>query len=308
MEITESDYRKLLTQLEEFRELVENCNSIVLRWTRDGRIKFLNKFGQDFFGYSAREIVGRHVVGTIVPETETGGRDLKRLMDAILNNPAEFEQNTNENMRKDGERVWISWYNRLVHDPRGEVLEVLSVGHDVTVRRASELREKEYQARLNYLSKYSNDLIILLDDGFRFLETNERCWDCYGYTREEMLGMHATELRAPEARGDFDEQVGRAAKSGHALYDTVHMRKDGTKFPVEISLNAIDLDGKRLYQAVIRDISERRRAENAAKEHLRELEIYNKASVGRELKMIELEKEVNALMRELGRQPKYRAV
>ena len=50
-----------------YRELVEHANSIILRWTHEGRISFLNEFGLRFFGYSAEEIIGRHVVGTIVP-------------------------------------------------------------------------------------------------------------------------------------------------------------------------------------------------------------------------------------------------
>jgi PAS domain S-box-containing protein len=59
-----------------YRELVEHANSIILRWTRDGRIIFLNEFGQRFFGYAEDEIRGRHVIGTIVPEIETTWRDL----------------------------------------------------------------------------------------------------------------------------------------------------------------------------------------------------------------------------------------
>ena len=63
-----------------YRELVEYANSIILRWNSEGRITFLNEFGQRFFGYTAEEIIGRHVIGTIVPPIESGGRDLGRLI------------------------------------------------------------------------------------------------------------------------------------------------------------------------------------------------------------------------------------
>ncbi len=121
-----------------YRELVENANSIILRWTRDGRITFLNEFGQRFFGYSAEEIIGRHVMGTIVPATESDGRNLHRLMDQILADPAAFEQNINENIRSNGERVWISWTNRIVRDAQGQVSEILSIGTDITERKRAE--------------------------------------------------------------------------------------------------------------------------------------------------------------------------
>jgi PAS domain S-box-containing protein len=131
-----------------YRELVENANSIILRWTRDGRIAFLNEFGQRFFGYSEEEILGRHVVGTIVPEMESDGRDLKSLMDEICRNPAGFEQSVNENIRRNGERVWIAWTNKVALDRHGEVVEVMSIGSDVTARKQAEEELQAIQASL----------------------------------------------------------------------------------------------------------------------------------------------------------------
>ncbi|MFA6290821.1 MAG: PAS domain S-box protein [Victivallales bacterium] len=118
-----------------YRELVEHANSIILRWGRDGRITFLNEFGQHFFGYTEAEICGRHVMDTIVPESESGGRSLHELMDEICSNPSAFEQNINENMRRNGERVWIAWTNKIVLDQKGQVAEILSIGLDITARK-----------------------------------------------------------------------------------------------------------------------------------------------------------------------------
>ncbi|MDP2855151.1 MAG: PAS domain S-box protein [Smithellaceae bacterium] len=121
-----------------YRELVENANSIILRWNPSGEIAFMNEFGQKFFGYTEKEIIGRHLVGTIVPEKKNTGRDLRPLVDGIVANPKDFEQNINENMRRNGERVWISWTNKAVLDRNGQVLEVLSIGSDITERRQAE--------------------------------------------------------------------------------------------------------------------------------------------------------------------------
>ena len=121
-----------------YRELVENANSIILRWGPDGRVTFLNEFGQQFFGYKEQEICGRHVIGTIVPETEAGGRSLQTLMSEICANPEAFEQNINENVRRNGERVWIAWTNKVVLDPRGRVIEILSIGTDITERKRAQ--------------------------------------------------------------------------------------------------------------------------------------------------------------------------
>ena len=132
----------------------------------------------------------------------------------------------------------------------------------------------EEEARLSakhihYLSKYANDFIILLDENFHFIEINERMIDFYGYTREELIGMHASQLRAPETKEEFEGQIKKAMVSGKALFETVHQRKDGSKFAVEINLHAIESEGKKYFQAVIRDISERKQAE----EDLRKLNV-----------------------------------
>jgi PAS domain S-box-containing protein len=140
--------RALRASEQKYRELVMLANSIILRWSRDGRIIFLNEFGQRFFGYTEAEIGGRHVVGTIVPASGSNGRNLPSLMDEICANPAAFEQNINENMRRNGEHVWIAWTNRVVRDEHGQVAEILSIGTDITAFRRVEDELRATQAGL----------------------------------------------------------------------------------------------------------------------------------------------------------------
>ena len=142
---------KLQESERKYRELVQNANSIILRWNREGQITFLNEFGRKFFGYSEAEILGRHVVGTIVPESESTGRDLSPLMDKILAHPEAFEKNINENMRRNGDRVWISWNNKIVKDNEGQVLEILSIGSDITERKRTEAELEKYRLHLEEL-------------------------------------------------------------------------------------------------------------------------------------------------------------
>ncbi|GMW01552.1 MAG: hypothetical protein AMXMBFR84_26890 [Candidatus Hydrogenedentota bacterium] len=137
-----------LTQSElKYRDLVQHANSIIMRWTRDGQITFVNEYGLRFFGYEESELVGRHVVGTIVPETESTGRDLRPLMDRICANPKAFEFNVNENMRRDGAKVWISWTNKVSFDAQGNIDGILSIGTDITESRNAETALRESEAR-----------------------------------------------------------------------------------------------------------------------------------------------------------------
>jgi PAS domain S-box-containing protein len=123
---------RLMESEQKYRELVELANSIIIRWNPKGQITFLNEFGQRFFGYRAEEIIGRHVLDTIVPARDQSGRDLQDLMAQICAHPQAFEHNINENVRRNGERVWISWTNRILRDTTGEVAEILSIGSDIT--------------------------------------------------------------------------------------------------------------------------------------------------------------------------------
>jgi PAS domain S-box-containing protein len=153
MGIDVSDLKVAVERLAEnerkYRELVENANCIILRWSPDGRVTFINEFGQRLFGYSADELVGRHVTGTIVPPFESGGRNLEQLMEDICATPTTFGQNVNENMRRNGERVWVAWTNRVVRDAEGRVIELLSIGTDITDQRHSQqmLRASEERVR-----------------------------------------------------------------------------------------------------------------------------------------------------------------
>jgi len=149
-DITErkEDEARLAQSEQKYRELVESANSIILRWTCAGRITFLNEFGQRFFGYSTEEIHGRHVMGTIVPSTDDEGRDLRKLMDDICANPVAFEKNVNENMRRNGQRVWIAWTNKVVTDAKGQVVEIFSVGTDITELKKAEDEIRELNANL----------------------------------------------------------------------------------------------------------------------------------------------------------------
>ena len=181
-----------------YRELVENANSIILRWGRDGRILFLNEFGQRFFGYTETEVCGRHVVGTIVPETETTHRDLTRLMDEICANPAAFEQNTNENIRRNGERVWIAWTNKVVLDPDGQVAEILSIGTDITARKRAEEALRAREAQLSLIHNNSYDVIFAIgvepNGQFRFISVNPKFKETTGLQEDQVVGKLVQEI------------------------------------------------------------------------------------------------------------------
>ncbi len=246
-----------------YRELVENANSIILRMDVTGRISYINRFAEEFFGYGAEEILGRNVVGTIVPEVDRAGRNLREMIEDIGRNPERYVNNVNENRRRDGESVWILWTNKPIRDDRGQVVEILCIGSDMTVRKQSE----EMLERYELLAAHSRDIILFMrrEDG-RILEANRAAEKAYGYSREQLLGLGIHDLRAPETRGTIPEQMARADEEG-GLFETDHRRSDGSTFPVEVSSRGETIGGVRTLISVVRDITERRQAEADLRAH-----------------------------------------
>jgi len=238
-----------------YRELVEHANSIILRWTRDGRITFLNEYGLKFFDYTPAQIIGQHVVGTIVPEIESTSRDLRPLMEDILKNPGAFEKNTNENMRRNGERVWIAWTNKTVMDADGQVKEVLSIGTDITERRRAEARIAEQAA---FLDKARDAIVARTLEG-NVLFWNQGAENVYGWKSEEALGRHIADLVYTE-HGAHDEITRRVLANGEWSGELRHLTRNGREITVESRLTLIrDESGKpKSVLGINTDITERK--------------------------------------------------
>jgi len=243
---------------QKYRELVQYANSIILRWTRDGRLTFMNEFGLKFFGYTAEELVGRHVVGTIVPEVESGNRDLRSLMERILADPVAYEQNTNENICRDGRRVWIQWTNKTVMDEHGVIREVLSIGTDITERKRAQEQIAEQAA---FLDK-ARDAIIARRLNGEILFWNQGAEQIYGWKREEALGRNIGMLLYPDS-AVFVDLNHRILTENEWSGELHHLTKGGNEIIVESRWTLIrDTDGNpKSILTINSDVTERKRIE-----------------------------------------------
>ncbi len=139
--------RELQLSYRNYQELVESANSIILRWGPDGVIRYANTYALEFFGYSEEDFVGKGVMETIVPETESTGRDLAGMIADIGHHPENYVQNENENICSDHRRVWVAWTNKVITDDAGQTVEILSIGNDVTDK-------KNYERQIHQMAHY----------------------------------------------------------------------------------------------------------------------------------------------------------
>jgi PAS domain S-box-containing protein len=125
--------------------------------------------------------------------------------------------------------------------------------------------------RLDDVARYANDMVFLSDAEHRLLDVNDRAMALLGYAREELLGMTAQDLRDPATLADFLDRVRLEREQGGAVFETRYRRKDGSTFPVEVSVRVFELNGRLYHQATARDITDRKRAEDERIDQLAEL-------------------------------------
>jgi PAS domain S-box-containing protein len=262
---------RLAESEQKYRELVEHANSIILCWTSKGQITFLNEFGLKFFGYSAEEILGRHVVGTIVPVTDSSGMELQHLMEQICANPRAFEQNVNENMRRNGERVWIAWTNRIVLDAQGQVVEIFSIGADITERKHAEEALKESEAHYRYMFEQNPLPMLIYELGsLNILAVNDAFAAHYGYNKTEALVLHLPDLYPESEKGPI-ANLSKKLQGQVYVGEWHHLKKDGTIITIEVNSHGILYEGRDSRIAVINDVTKRKLVEEALRERERQI-------------------------------------
>lgn len=134
-----SERQKIADALKEseakYREVVQNTQSIIIRMDMQGIITFFNHYALTFFDYTSDEVIGKDINTTIVPAKTRSGNDLTMMADDLGFNAEGYAVNVNENVRRNGDRVWIAWINKAIRDEKGHIVEILCIGHDITDRK-----------------------------------------------------------------------------------------------------------------------------------------------------------------------------
>ncbi|RJX30138.1 MAG: PAS domain S-box protein [Oxalobacter sp.] len=132
-----------------------------------------------------------------------------------------------------------------------------------TERVRAELQQQMLTKQVDFLSKYASDAMLLINAEARIVEVNDRAEMMYGYPREKLIGMSILDLRDPEESFDLKEFREALIEKKTMLVESSHRRRDGSIFPVEVSMGLIRTEDGLFAQGIVRDISERRESEKA---------------------------------------------
>lgn len=257
--------------------LMETANAIIARLDTMGRITYINGYGRHLLGYGHGELEGRPWAGTIVPITDTHGRDLASLMEELFGDPERYPNLEYEIMGRDGRRRWISWSNKGIKGHDDNMLEILIIGQDITERQLAEaaLKESEW--------KYRN-ILESIEEGYYEVDlqgTIEFCNESFakflGYPLEEIIGQSFRQFMDNETaekvyRSFHQAYLSRQSDKGVTWYLRT---RSGNLLWGELSITLIlGSEGRVVgFRGILKDVTQRHQAQEELTRHRDHLEL-----------------------------------
>lgn len=254
--ILETQFRLLIENVKDYAIFLLDTNGRILNW---------NPAAQRMKGYEANEIIGQHFSRFYIPEDIASEKPNSELRVAAEQGRSEDE---GWRVRKDGTRFWANVIITALKDKTGALIGFAKITRDFTDRKRAEQALQQREKKLSSFFEYSPNAIIVSDLEGRITQVNGQVEKFFGYGREELLGQ-TIEILIPERfrkthparRADYKAHPHvRPMGAGLELYGR---KKDGTEFPVDITLGPIETEEGRVVMTIIRDLSDIKQTEEA---------------------------------------------
>ena len=291
--------RELSTSRIQFQTIYETANVLILAHDRDFRVIYMNSYACQVLGYEKGELDGKHLEPLYDHQEAIRGTAVR---EQVLQNPGAsvegFEQHL---MRRDGKHVLINWNICALQDADGNAVGVLGIGQDITERKQAEQELEAHRTHLEELvqartaeleqeiaererveralreseEKYRNvserasDGILIIQD-YLIQYANPQLAKLLGYSVAEMTGQSFTHLLAPEQQPLIQERYKRRLRGDKipSRYETIARHRNGHPIHIEINAGIMDYQGQPATLAMVRDITERKRMEEALRSAL----------------------------------------
>lgn len=256
-------------------------DTIIIHVASDRTITLINRKGCSLLGYPHEELIGKDWVETAIPPEQR--EQIREVFGRIVAGEiAQLEFYENDIITKNGARRTVAWHNVLDRDRSGNILGTLSSGEDITEQKQTEEQLRKSEERYRLIAENTADAITVHDLSLRPIYLSPSNEKLKGFTIEEMLAQTTEQTMTPESLQRvyraFEEEMaleksGAADPARKRIMMLEEYRKDGSTVWVENTLSFIrDEQGiPKTILSVSRDITERRRAEEALRESERSL-------------------------------------
>ncbi|HAV63544.1 MAG TPA: hypothetical protein DCY13_14405, partial [Verrucomicrobiales bacterium] len=254
--------------------IVESTGDAVIGRALDGSIVSWNPGAERLFGYPAQEVIGRPLT-RLIPASLVGEEEL---LLARIERGERIDHFETQRVCRDGSLIDVSVTISPVRDANGSVAGVATISRDITARREAQRRVQESDARHRAILESALDAVITMDHESRVLEFNPAAERLFGFGADEAIGREMTDMIIPPAmREGHRRGMARLLRTGEGpilgrRVELTALRRDGTEFPVELSITRSGRDGAPIFTGYIRDITERKQAENALTARARQRE------------------------------------
>ncbi|WP_206171454.1 EAL domain-containing protein [Thiorhodococcus mannitoliphagus] len=268
----EFEQREAMDKLRHERDTIHNIlqtvEAIILALDVEGRITLINRKGRQLLGYQEAELIGEDWFSTCLP-SDIDVAEIRNIHRKIMiEDMAGAEYLENPIRTRSGEERLIAWHNNSIRDTQGRVIGSLSAGEDITDRCWAErkLADSEVRYRLAFHTSPDSININRLADG-RYLDVNEGFERLTGWSRDEVIGKRARDLGIWHDLAARRRLVDALARHGYREnLEARFRRKNGEIATALISAHLITLDGEPCIFSITRDITDKKRAEEALRD------------------------------------------
>jgi len=249
-------------------KIVETADAIIVGLDKDHIIRIFNRGAEQITTYKKEEVIGKDWFKIFFP------KEMLDEMNKVWKDAWGVKSYSYINLilAKFGEGKIISWQTTGMYDSDDVSKHLmLSIGEDITERKQAEEMLKEREEKYRIIFESAKDAIFIMQED-RFIDCNEKTLEMFGCNREDIIGEFPYDFspeKQPDGRSSREksiEKINKALAGEPQVFEWVHITKDGKLFHTLVTLNRYMINDEKFLMAIVRDITERKQAEEKLKE------------------------------------------
>jgi PAS domain S-box-containing protein len=245
--------------------IVESSSEAIIGNNLDGTIITWNRGAEKLFGYSAEEVIGRHL--TIVVPADRAD-EVPRPLENIGRGEGAAHHET-VRMKKDGARIDVSITVSPIQDSAGKFIGASTIARDIAEQKRAEEKLRESEEHYRNVAETATDAIITTDGESAITFVNRAAERIFEHTSEELLGRKLTALMPEYLRHVHQASLKTYITTGNRqleyweCIELTGLKKGGREIPVELSVSRFTKNNKHVFTCIVRDITERKQAQES---------------------------------------------